>query len=65
MLRFIHCADLHFDRPFEGLHLVASKTKELPRENEQVLANIVRLAIEKKLIFYFLQVILFIKIDLP
>ncbi|WP_130706247.1 metallophosphoesterase [Tetragenococcus halophilus] len=51
MLRFIHCADLHFDRPFEGLHSVASKTKELPRENEQVLANIVKLAIDKKVDF--------------
>ncbi|GMA07581.1 metallophosphoesterase [Tetragenococcus halophilus subsp. flandriensis] len=51
MLRFIHCADLHFDRPFEGLHSVASKTKELPRENGQVLANIVKLAIEEKVDF--------------
>jgi len=51
MLSFIHCADLHFDRPFEGLHSVASKTKELSRENGQVLANIVKLAIEEKVDF--------------
>ncbi|MDN6639455.1 MAG: DNA repair exonuclease [Tetragenococcus sp.] len=51
MLRFIHCADLHFDRPFEGLHLIADKAKELPRENEQVLSNIVTLAIEESVDF--------------
>ncbi|GMA48319.1 metallophosphoesterase family protein [Tetragenococcus muriaticus] len=51
MLRFIHCADLHFDRPFEGLHLVADKAKELPRENEQVLHNIVTLAIKESVDF--------------
>ncbi|GEQ48309.1 DNA repair exonuclease [Tetragenococcus koreensis] len=51
MLRFIHCADLHFDRPFEGLHLIADKAKKLPRENEQVLSNIVTLAIEETVDF--------------
>lgn len=51
MLRFIHCADLHFDRPFEGLHLITDKAKELPRENEQVLYNIVELAIKESVDF--------------
>lgn len=51
MLRFIHCADLHFDRPFEGLHLIADKSKELPRENDQVLSNIVTLAITETVDF--------------
>ncbi|GAA3017923.1 metallophosphoesterase family protein [Tetragenococcus solitarius] len=51
MLHFIHCADLHFDRPFEGLHLIAEKSKELPRENAQVLSNIVTFAIAESVDF--------------
>lgn len=50
MLRFIHCADLHFDRSFEGLHLV-SETKSLADSNGQVLENIVNLALEEEVDF--------------
>lgn len=50
MLRFIHCADLHFDRSFEGLHLV-SETKSLAESNGQVLENIVNLALEEEVDF--------------
>lgn len=51
MLRFIHCADLHFDRTFEGLHLLDNEVKNLPRENEKVLSRIVDLAIEQSIDF--------------
>lgn len=54
MLRFIHCADLHFDRPFEGLHLIANKVKELRSANEQVLEKIVSLALEEQVDFLLL-----------
>ena len=54
MLRFIHCADLHFDRPFEGLHLIAAKMKEFARANEQVLEKIVTLALEQHVDFMLL-----------
>lgn len=51
MLRFIHCADLHFDRSFEGLHAIATKSAELLIVNEQVLAKIVTIALEEKIDF--------------
>jgi DNA repair exonuclease SbcCD nuclease subunit len=47
MLRFIHCADLHFDRTFEGLHLI-TQVKELPLANNQVLEKIVTLALDEQ-----------------
>lgn len=50
MLRFIHCADLHFDRSFEGLHLIA-QVKALPLVNNQVLEKIVTLALEEQVDF--------------
>ena len=50
MLRFIHCADLHFDRSFEGLHLI-TEVKALPLANEQVLENIVTLALAEAVDF--------------
>ncbi|KAF1304585.1 DNA repair exonuclease [Enterococcus saccharolyticus] len=54
MLRFIHCADLHFDRSFEGLHLVANRVRELALANEQVLENIVSLALSEQVDFLLL-----------
>jgi DNA repair exonuclease len=54
MLRFIHCADLHFDRPFEGLHLIAKEMKKFARANEQVLENIVTLALNQQVDFVLL-----------
>ena len=54
MLRFIHCADLHFDRPFEGLHLIADKIKEFAHANEQVLENITTLALKEQVDFVLL-----------
>lgn len=55
MVRFIHAADLHIDRPFEGLHqldpqLVANFTAV----NQQVLENIVTAAIEERVDFLIL-----------
>ncbi len=50
MLRFIHCADLHFDRTFEGLHLI-TQVKELPLANNQVLEKIVTLALDEQVDF--------------
>lgn len=54
MLRFIHCADLHLDRSFEGLYLIDESVKELPEVNEQVLASIVSVAIQEAVDFVLL-----------
>ena len=48
MLRFLHCADLHLDRSFEGLHTISKRVKKMPAINEQMLENIVFIAIDKK-----------------
>lgn len=54
MLRFIHCADLHLDRSFEGLYLINESVKELPEINEQVLEAIVSVAIHEAVDFVLL-----------
>lgn len=51
MLRFLHCADLHLDRAFEGLHTISDQVAKLLENNEQVLENIVSLAITEKVEF--------------
>lgn len=54
MLRFIHCADLHLDRSFEGLYLMNERLKELPEANEKVLESIVSVAIHEAVDFVLL-----------
>lgn len=55
MLRFIHGADLHFDRSFEGLTgLAPAASQRLPQINQEVLANIVEVACERKVDFVLL-----------
>ncbi|MHC5268483.1 metallophosphoesterase family protein [Enterococcus sp. LJL98] len=54
MLRFIHCADLHLDRSFEGLYLVNEGLEELPKMNAQVLESIVSVAIQEAVDFVLL-----------
>lgn len=50
MIRFIHCADLHFDRPFEGVAAI-QEDYEFSQYNQQTLAHIVDLAIAKEVDF--------------
>lgn len=52
-MRFIHVADLHFDRTFEGLtkELPADFSKKLNQANEKTLKNIVTTAIEQNVDF--------------
>lgn len=54
MLRFIHCADLHLDRSFEGLYLMNESVDELLEINEKVLESIVSVAIKEAVDFVLL-----------
>lgn len=55
MLRFIHAADLHFDRSFEGLKgLCEEAVRLLPERNRQMLDNLVAAAIAKEVDFVLL-----------
>src|SRR5699024_6696729 len=49
MLRFIHGADLHFDRSFEGVKgLSESATKRILTANQTMLTNIVAAAVTRQ-----------------
>lgn len=54
MLRFLHCADLHLDRSFEGLQLIHDRVTHLTEANERVLENIVSLALAEQVDFVLL-----------
>ncbi len=54
MIRFLHCADLHIDRPFEGLHLLEDNSQALPQANAKVLENIVDEALAQTVDFVLL-----------
>lgn len=54
MIRFLHCADLHIDRPFEGLHLLDDNNKALPQANAKVLENIIDEALSQSVDFVLL-----------
>lgn len=55
MLRFIHGADLHFDRSFEGATgLIPAASQKLQQINQEVLANIVEAACVRKVDFVLL-----------
>lgn len=55
MLRFIHGADLHFDRSFEGLTgLASAASQKLQQINQDVLANIVEAACAREVDFVLL-----------
>lgn len=55
MLRFIHAADLHFDRSFEGLKGLSEEAVHLlPERNRQMLDNLVATAIAKEVDFVLL-----------
>lgn len=55
MLRFIHGADLHFDRSFEGVKgLSESATKRLLTANQTMLTNIVAAAVTRQVDFVLL-----------
>ena len=54
VLRFLHCADLHLDRSFEGLQLIHDNVEHLPRANERVLEKIVSLALKEQVDFVLL-----------
>lgn len=47
-MRFLHCADLHIDRAFEGLPESITMQNQLMQANEQTLQNIVDLAIAEQ-----------------
>ena len=54
MLRFIHCADLHLDRSFEGLYLMNESVDELLEITEKVLESIESVAIKEAVDFVLL-----------
>lgn len=54
MIRFLHCADLHIDRPFEGLHLLEDNSKTLAKANAKVLEKIVDEALSQSVDFVLL-----------
>ena len=51
MLRFLHCADLHLDRSFEGLQLIHDRVANMTEANERVLENIVSTAVKEQVDF--------------
>jgi DNA repair exonuclease SbcCD nuclease subunit len=51
MVRFIHTADLHLDRPFEGLSSLGSQQEQLLTANLNVLKKIISLAITEQVDF--------------
>lgn len=54
LLKFIHCADLHLDRPFEGLHQMLSESPTTQKINEAVFEKIIQMAIDEKVDFLLL-----------
>lgn len=55
MVRFIHAADMHLDRSFEGLSFLAPETiATLAKANQQVLTNLVDLALDEQVDFILL-----------
>jgi len=53
-MRFLHSADLHIDRSFEGVHLLSEKVKtQLPAINQKIIRNLVDVALEKSGRFCF------------
>ncbi|OTN75137.1 hypothetical protein A5886_000207 [Enterococcus sp. 8G7_MSG3316] len=51
-MRFLHSADLHIDRSFEGLHLLSEKVKaQLPGINHQVMRHLTDLALAQAVDF--------------
>lgn len=54
-MRFLHSADLHIDRSFEGLHLLSEKVKaQLPAINQQVMRHLTDLALAQEVDFVLL-----------
>ncbi|MDU5814454.1 MAG: DNA repair exonuclease [Enterococcus casseliflavus] len=54
-MRFLHSADLHIDRSFEGVHLLSEKVKtQLPAINQKIIRNLVDVALEKAVDFVLL-----------
>lgn len=51
MVRFIHCADLHFDRSFEGISAIQEQQGEFLDYNRQTLQAIVDLAVTEAVDF--------------
>lgn len=51
MIRFIHCADLHFDRPFEGISAIDEEQGQFYQYNKQTLINIIDVAITETVDF--------------
>jgi exonuclease SbcD len=50
--RFLHCADLHLDSPFQGLGAVAPQVAEVLREATfQAFENVIDLAVERRVDF--------------
>ena len=54
MVRFLHCADLHLDRSFEGMPQLSKWQQSLLTVNQEVWQRIVDLAIEKQVDFVLL-----------
>ncbi|KPG70321.1 metallophosphoesterase family protein [Enterococcus sp. RIT-PI-f] len=51
-MRFLHSADLHIDRSFEGLHLLSEKVKaQLPAINQKVLHHLTNVALTEEVDF--------------
>jgi exonuclease SbcD len=54
-MRFLHSADLHIDRSFEGIQMLSDKVKEqLPAINRKVLQKLVDTALEQEVDFVLL-----------
>ena len=51
MVRFIHAADLHFDRPFEGLSALKEYQAFFLEYNQQMVQTLVDVALEEAVDF--------------
>ena len=62
-MKLLHTADLHMDRSFEGLTgIPTALAKRLREANQQLLMNIVTVAIRETVDLVILQEIRFIKV---
>ena len=61
-MKLLHTADLHMDRSFEGLTGIPTALAKRLRANQQLLMNIVTVAIREAVDLVILQEIRFIKV---
>ena len=63
-MKLLHTADLHMDRSFEGLTGIPTALAKRKKANQQLLMNIVTVAIREAVDLVILQEIRFIKVRL-